>query len=157
MSVLWTEDVRGGAGRALLVGGCLGDLALHRGGVLLCAKDVPNVVRGASSTAAGSIGRSHMAVVRRASRIHRSRVAVLVREVVAPWRVHRWVPVHPRTRSRLVVLEGIFRMPILPAGSERRWRGGIKLHFRWMEIGEEELTGIKCKGLGSLHLTTFLF
>ena len=68
--MFWAEDIRSGAGRALLVSGCLCDLALHRG-MLLGAKDVSNIVWSPSG-AAGSIGRSHMAamVVWRASRVH---------------------------------------------------------------------------------------
>lgn len=132
VSVLGTEDTGGSAGGALLVGrGRLGYLALQRG-LLLRAEDVPDVVW--RPRAAGMVGRSHMAVVRRApcgvgcSRIE----GRVLGEVVAPvaWVHCSGVPVHPGAGGGLMVLDGVLGgVPVLSADSaERWWRGGVELH-----------------------------
>lgn len=77
-------------------------------------------------------------------------VAVL-REVVGPvtW-MHGWIPVHPGAGSSLVVLQRVVRMPILPAGSEGRWRRGVKLHFRMDFLG---VAALEMSWLVALHQT----
>ena len=125
VGMLWAEDTCSCAGRALLVGRRrLGDLALQRS-LLLRSQDVSNVVW-CPSGSGGGVWRSDVVAMVRWASVWVNGVAVL-REVVSPraW-MHCRVPVHPRTGGCLVVLESV--VPVLPADSEGRWSGGIKLH-----------------------------
>lgn len=128
LCVLRAKHISSGAGRALLIGGRrLGYLALETS-LLLGTQDVPYVVRCPSDR--GSVGRSHMCMVRRASgRVHCRVEAWVLREVVAPVSLMHGgrVPVHSRTSGGLRV-QRILGMPVRPARCEGRWCGSVVKH-----------------------------